>query len=174
MHKHLLLYPLVVLIYACTAIDAGSYISNESQIERVQSDAWSHIEYESYDYLASKLSAKAKNALWSPDRLKRELKLLPPGGQVVAKVSSVTIESANTKYWEFVVTDLDGKEMQRRTGSNSIANHNTGKYSTEWWNIAVVRLHSPVNVPFKFHVIDNISDKRSTYIVYPNTNSSAE
>ena len=84
-------------------------------------------------------------------------------------VFSNTIDSANTKWWEYIVLSLNGKEILRNRGSNSIPNFTTSRTSaTIWWNIDVVPLTNDNSQPFKVFVIDILSKKRSGFIVYPN------
>ena len=108
--------------------------------------------------------------MWSQNKLNSEIKLLPKGGLILIHVSGNTIDRANTKWWEYIVLSLNGKEILRNRGSNSIPNFTTSRRTsaTEWWNIDDLPLTNDNSQPFKVFVIDILGNKRSGFIVYPN------
>ncbi|MAC14060.1 MAG: hypothetical protein CL539_05190 [Alcanivorax sp.] len=92
---------------------------------------------------------------------------LPEGGQIIVHYQQLTIESANTKWLEYVVM-ADEKEIYRRQGSNDIASRPTN-YSGGigyWWNVVdIVNLNQPISFPFDFVVISNLATKRDTFTI---------
>ena len=107
--------------------------------------------------------------MWSQNKINYKIQSLPRGGNILIHVFSNTIDSANTKWWEYIVLSLNGKEILRKRGSNNIPDFTTSRTSaTKWWNIDVVPLTNDNSQPFKVFVIDILRKKRSGFIVYPN------
>ena len=106
--------------------------------------------------------------MWSEEKMKLETSRLPSGGYIIVHVSGPTIGSANTKYWEYVLHTMDGKEIYRQQGDDDIPEHTTSQYGTVWWNTDVVYLNDGIAGPFKVYILDKLSNKRSGFIVYPN------
>ena len=145
------------------------YSSNGSTIEVIETKARARIEYSSYKKLVNDTKKNAKLRLWTQNKINSEFQLLPKGGLIKIEVFSNTIDSANTKWWEYIVLSLNGKEILRKRGSNNIPNFTTSRTSaTKWWNIDVVPLTNDNSQPFKVFVIDILSNKRSGFVVYPN------
>ena len=144
--------------------------SHGSTIEVIENRAKARIEYKSYNKLVNDIKKKAKLRMWSQNKLNSEIKLLPKGGLILIHVSGNTIDRANTKWWEYIVLSLNGKEILRNRGSNSIPNFTTSRRTsaTEWWNIDDLPLTNDNSQPFKVFVIDILGNKRSGFIVYPN------
>ena len=145
------------------------YSSNGSTIEVIETKARARIEYSSYKKLVNETKKNAKLRMWTQNKINYEIQSLPKGGLIKVEVFSNTIDSANTKWWEYIVLSLNGKEILRKRGSNKIPNFTTSRTSaTIWWNIDVVPLTNDNSQPFKVFVIDILSKKRSGFIVYPN------
>ena len=144
--------------------------SHGSTIEVIENKTKARIEYKSYNKLVNDIKKKAKLRMWSQNKLNSEIKLLPKGGLILIHVSGNTIDRANTKWWEYIVLSLNGKEILRNRGSNSIPNFTTSRRTsaTEWWNIDDLPLTNDNSQPFKVFVIDILGNKRSGFIVYPN------
>ena len=143
--------------------------SHGSTIEVIENKAKARIEYKSYNKLVNDIKKKAKLRMWSQNKINYKIQSLPRGGNILIHVFSNTIDSANTKWWEYIVLSLNGKEILRKRGSNKIPNFTTSRTSaTIWWNIDVVPLTNDNSQPFKVFVIDILSNKRSGFIVYPN------
>ena len=144
--------------------------SHGSTIEVIENKTKARIEYKSYNKLVNDIKKKAKLRMWSQNKLNSEIKLLPKGGLILIHVSGNTIDRANTKWWEYIVLSLNGKEILRNRGSNSIPNFTTSRRTsaTEWWNIDDLPLTNVNSQPFKVFVIDILGNKRSGFIVYPN------
>ena len=144
-------------------------LSHGSTIEVIENKTKARIEYKSYNKLVNDIKKKAKLRMWSQNKLNSEIKLLPKGGLILIHVSGNTIDRANTKWWEYIVLSLNGKEILRKRGSNQIPNFTTSRTSaTTWWNIDDLPLTNDNSQPFKVFVIDILSNKRSGIIVYPN------
>ena len=145
------------------------FLSHGSTIEVIETKAKARIEYKSYKNLVNDIKKEAKLRMWSQNKINYEIQSLPKGGLILIHVSSNTIDSANTKWWEYIVLSLNGKEILRKRGSNNIPNFTTSRTSaTIWWNIDVVPLTNDNSQPFKVFVIDILSNKRSGLVVYPN------
>ena len=146
------------------------FLSHGSTIEVIETKAKARIEYKSYKNLVNDIKKEAKLRMWSQNKLNSEIKLLPKGGLILIHVSGNTIDRANTKWWEYIVLSLNGKEILRNRGSNSIPNFTTSRRTsaTEWWNIDDLPLTNDNSQPFKVFVIDILGNKRSGFIVYPN------
>ena len=145
------------------------FLSHGSTIEVIENKAKSRIEYISYKKLVNDIKKKAKLRMWSQNKINYKIQSLPRGGNILIHVFSNTIDSANTKWWEYIVLSLNGKEILRKRGSNNIPDFTTSRTSaTIWWNIDVVPLTNDNSQPFKVFVIDILSKKRSGFIVYPN------
>jgi hypothetical protein len=138
-----------------------------STVELIEKGAYATIEYKSHKQLLVELNSKAKNEMWSADKLNKKEHEVSPGGHVIVSVSGPTIGSANTKYWMYVVQTMDGQEILRKSGVDDIPDFTYSKYGTTWWNIDVISIDKPMNSPFKVFVIDSLSEKRSGFIVYP-------
>ena len=153
------------------------FLSHGSTIEVIENEAEARIEYKSYNKLADDIFKIAKLRMWSQNTINYEYQSLPKGGLIWIHVSGNTIDSANTKWWEYIVLSVNGKEFLRKRGSNSIPNITTSKRTstTEWWNIDALPLTSDNSLfpplhsqQFKVFVIDILRGKRSGFIVYPN------
>ena len=144
--------------------------SHGSTIEAIETKAKARIEYKSYKNLVNDIKKEAKLRMWSQNKINYKIQSLPRGGNILIHVFSNTIDSANTKWWEYIVLSLNGKEILRNHGSNSIPNFTTSRRTsaTEWWNIDDLPLTNDNSQPFKVFVIDILGNKRSGFIVYPN------
>ena len=145
-------------------------LSHGSTIEVIETKAKARIEYKSYKNLVNDIKKEAKLRMWSQNKINSKIQYLPRGGYILIHVFSNIIDSANTKWWEYIVLSLNGKEILRNRGSNSIPNFTTSRRTsaTEWWNIDDLPLTNDNSQPFKVFVIDILGNKRSGFIVYPN------
>ncbi len=162
---------MLILLSACatTMLFVGQkYSKYGSSVEVIENGARTRVEYESYDYMVNDLQEKAKVKMWTQDKIDNEITRLPKGGYILVHVSGITIDAANTKWWEYIVQTMDGKEILRKRGDNDIPEYSTSQYGTTWWNIDGFSLPVDVGDTFKVYVIDNLSNKRSGFIVYPN------
>ena len=144
-------------------------LSHGSTIEVIETKAKARIEYKSYKNLVNDIKKEAKLRMWSQNKINSKIQYLPRGGYILIHVFSNIIDSANTKWWEYIVLSLNGKEILRKRGSNQIPNFTTSRTSaTTWWNIDDLPLTNDNSQPFKVFVIDILGNKRSGFIVYPN------
>lgn len=160
----------VAFLFGCSSIMlVGSKHSKYgSTVEVLENGANAKIEYKSYEYMLSELNEEASVQMWSEDKMQLEKSKVPSGGYILVHVSGPTIGSANTKYWEYVIQSMDGKEIFRQEGDDDIPEHTTSQYGTVWWNIDGVYLRESLAGPFKVYVLDKLSNKRSGFIVFPN------
>jgi len=161
----------MLLISACatTMLFVGyKYSKYGSTVEVIENEASTRVEYQSYDYMVNDLKKRAKVKMWPQDKIDYEISHLPKGGQILVHVSGVTIGSANTMWWEYIVQTMQGNEIIRKKGANDIPEYTSSQYGTTWWNIDIIWLQNDIGGAFKVYVVDNLSNKRSGFIVYPN------
>ena len=145
------------------------YSSNGSTIEVIETKARARIEYSSYKKLVNDTKKNAKLRMWTQNKINSEFQLLPKGGLIKVEVFSNTIDSANTKWWEYIVLSLNGKVIMRKRGSDTLPNYTKSRiYNNVWSDTDVLPLTNEVGQQFKVFVIDIIGSKRSGFIVYPN------
>jgi len=142
-------------------------IKDGSTVEVAENSASAKVEYRSPRVLEASLREKAQNELWSTDRLKYELGSIPKGGYILIHISGPTIESANPKWWEYVIHNMQGEEILRQHGENDIPEHSTSQYGTTWWNIDGIPLSELMPSQFKIYVVDRLRQTRSAFIIYP-------
>lgn len=139
-----------------------------STIHIIEKQARCELTYKSRDFLIKELKGKAVVQLWSEGNLYDKISQLPQGGYLQIKVKGSTIGSANTKYWEYVVHSIEGEELMRKCGRDSIPNYTIWRYLTVWWNIDILPINWEPKGKFKVYIIDTLLNKRSEFIVYPN------
>ncbi len=145
------------------------YSSNGSTIEVIENKARARIEYSSYKKLVNDTKKNAKLRMWTQNKINSEFQLLPKGGLIKVEVFSNTIDSANTKWWEYIVLSLSGKVIMRKHGSDTLPNNTKSRiYNNVWSDTDVLPLTNDVGQQFKVFVIDIKGSKRSGFIVYPN------
>ena len=143
--------------------------SHGSTIEVIKNKAKSRIEYISYKKLVNDIKKKAKLRMWSQNKINYKIQSLPRGGNILIHVFSNTIDSANTKWWEYIVLSLNGKVIMRKRGSDTLPNYTKSRiYNNVWSDTDVLPLTNDVGQQFKVFVIDILRGKRSGFIVYPN------
>ncbi|MEI6853112.1 MAG: hypothetical protein WCL06_09725 [Bacteroidota bacterium] len=160
--KKIILLLVVCALYSCTTIQYGSTVKIESY------GATAKVWYKSYDFLVSDTKNKAENQMWSNERLQSELKNIPLGGYVLIKVMGPTLASANTKYWNYIVKDLNGNEITSKHGEDSVPDFTSSQYGTTWYDYDIVDINNTINEPFKVYVIDELLNKKSEYTITPN------
>ena len=156
----------LLLLISCTATYPLGYKIKAygSTAEFVENEANCKVEYQSHRYLMSDLDERADKQLWDEERKMKEQEIWPTGGIIVITVLGPNIESANTKYWSYVVQTMDGKEILRQQGEPDIAEVPISAY---WWNLDTVWINEPMTQPFKLYVIDELTNRRSGFIIYP-------
>ncbi len=170
MKTYLRLSALVFLLIGCTMFQfVGAQNKNsESKIEVIENGAWCDVKYKSYNMLIGELKKKSENELWTNKLFKEEKQYLPLGGQIRVTVKAYTVDAASGKYWEFVVQTLEGKEVLRKQGIESLPEYTLMEYGAVWWDINLIDLRKKILTPFKLFVIDKLMTRRSAYIIYPN------
>jgi hypothetical protein len=148
-----------LLITSCTVYKYGT------KVETNVLSASAKVAYKSYSYLVTETKDEAKTQMWTEGKLNSELSTIPLGGYVIITVSAATIGAANTEYWSYIIQDMAGNDIKRQHGVDDIPEPSSG---AGWWNIDIVYLDKPMEEPFKVFVIDELSNKRSEFTVYPN------
>ena len=148
------------------------YSSNGSTIEVIETKARARIEYSIYKKLVNDTNKNAKLRMWTQNKINSEFQLLPKGGLIKIEVFSNTINSANTKWWEYIVLSLNGKVIMRKRGSDTLPNDTKSRevsfegrlIGNVWWDTDVLPLTNDVGQQFKVFVIDIIGSKRSDQV----------
>lgn len=140
-----------------------------STVKVLENGASDFVEYKSYNSLLHDLKQKAQLNMWSRVKMKQEMNYLPKNGYIIISIAGSTIDSANTKYWTYIITK-NGKEIMRQNGSDSIPSFSTSEYGLAWYNTDIFPVPNRVNDKFKVYIINNSSEtaSRSAFIVYPN------
>ncbi|MFA5834358.1 MAG: hypothetical protein WDA22_12855 [Bacteroidota bacterium] len=159
----------LVIMLAFLISGCSSLKSSGADIEVSENNASCSIEYEGYEYLLIKLKEQANTEMWSPSEFETNKSELALGGQLIIHISGSDIDNVNTKYWEYIIQTLDGKEIYREKGSDDIPEYYVSRLGTTWWNIDIVDLRDKLNSPIKVFVIDKLRQKRSSFIIYPKT-----
>jgi hypothetical protein len=135
-----------------------------STVQKLEKEASAKlVKYQSLEDLITYAKKKARNEMWSEDRLNAHINLLPEGGWAVVEISGPTISSANTKWWEFVVKDKSGNETYRKKGRDEIPRHTTSRDGARWWNVEIVRFPEAIDGHVDLYVIDMLQTKRSSF-----------
>jgi hypothetical protein len=166
-----ILFSFFIIFQSCASglYTVGSkQVKHGSTVELIEYQAFATIEYKNYEYLYKKLQDDAKVQLWTSKKLESKTSILPKGGYIQVEVKGLTIDAANTEWWEYVVQTMEGEEIIRQSGEHSVPNYTTSEYLTTWWNIDIISLNDKIEKPFKVYVIDKLQNKRSGFIVYPN------
>lgn len=151
----------VLLFFSsCTVYKYGSKVTMDSKSTSAK------VEYKSYNYLINETKKKSTTEMWEEMRLQKELDRLPQGGYVFIHINASTIGAANTKYWSYIIKDINGKEITRKHGVDDIHEFTSTQYGTIWWNIDLVPITTKINGPFKVHVIDELTSKNIEFTVY--------
>ena len=171
--KLILLFSFYSLInlYSCSPglIYVGAKESKHgSTVEVIEKAATSRVEYKSYKVLYNELQSKATLQMWDKNRIETETNQLPSGGYIIVNITGITIDAANTEWWEYVIQTIDGQEIKREKGKRNTPQFTTSQYGTTWWNIDLVSLDDKVEEPFQVYVIDKLQNRRDAFKVYPN------
>lgn len=124
-----------------------------------------YIEYRSPEQLAERTKEIAQLQEWSDEKLKRELKRVPFGGELIINITRMVLDDANTRHFE-VFGEMNGMEIFSREGRASLANRLTSPGDV-WWNSLEVKIREKLTGPFKVYVTDKLHDYRYEYTVTP-------
>ena len=125
------------------------------------------IEYKDYDYIYRRELEKLNNRMASDSEKNKMMSNIPAGGYIVINIERLTIDTANTRWFEFVVTS-GGSEVYRKKGKSNIAN--TPISNGMWGNTAIVPLNSKVSSEITLYVIDTILGGRDEFKIGVPTN----
>ncbi len=117
------------------------------------------LRYEDNHSLVLKERTKAEAELVSDEILKSRVAALPQGGTLIADIDRSTIESANSKWFLVIVSDLKGKELVRRRGSDDIANE---PINGGWWNSVLVDIPMYFVDGINVRVVETLGDSAYT------------
>lgn len=125
-----------------------------------------HVEYQHPGVLEKDIKKRMANRMASEAELNQALSNVVSGGRFKVHIESLTIDGANTKWYEYVILK-DGKEVYREKGRDSIANTPTDYAGGIgfWWNIDLINVYEPIEPPFTFIVISNLTNERDTFVI---------
>lgn len=161
---------LLALLSACSNNPFLAAMGIDAQgpgVSKTKGSAWAYVTYKHPNTLHAEAIHRADNGAWSESRKKAELDRISKGGTLTIKIKGHTIESANTRWWEFVVYSPDGKEALRTSGSNNIPEYTTSEYGTTWWNYQIIDLPELYNGTFRLLVVDNLSTQHAEFTINP-------
>lgn len=169
-----LIFLLVLMpsITACVVTDAMLGVEASeghgyqiTHLERSQG-TFVRIEFRDRGFLEQELRAKTTNRMRGESEFTRESRFLPGGGKIFVFYQAPTIESANTRWLEYVILER-GKEIYRRSGTDRIPNvpisSSTGLRF--WRNSNVVLLDRPIEGEIEFVVINNLLVTRDVFVI---------
>ena len=143
-------------------------ISYGSLIEVIEAKANAKISYKSFKTLVSELIKEGKLRMWSEDKIASEIFNLPKGGLITIEISGYSIDSVNSKYWEYLLLSMEDKVLARMNGAGKTPEFTMITASVaKWWNIDSVELDRDLG-PFKVYVINLLSNSRSGFKIFPN------
>jgi hypothetical protein len=155
---------------ACVTMNTvgSKQITFGSTVEVLENQATARVEYKGYSVLLQELEKKSKVQMWDETKIEKEKTLLPQGGYVIVRISGYTIDSANTKWWEYIIQNREGKEILRQKGKSDVPKYNVSSSGTTWWNIDIIYLKEKPKNDFTIYLIDKLTNKRSAYKIYTN------
>jgi len=163
----LTVFSFIIFFSSCASV--GSKLTKYgSTVEISENQASASIKFKSHKVLYKELEENEKIQLWTKEKMESQVLLLPKGGYIIVEVRGLTIGSANTKWWEYIVQTMDGEEILRKQGEDEIPEFTSSQYGTTWWNLELLYLKDEITEPFKVFVIDKLNNKRSAFVVYPN------
>lgn len=97
----------------------GSILQKDEGYLRVH-----EVKYFTKDYMIPDLNKKAKNEMWSEDKLQSEINSIPEGGIVTTKLFTFSsMEDVNLKNWTMVFQTLEGQEIFRHQGDPKLGEY---------------------------------------------------
>ena len=120
----------------------------------------------SYEYRISDLENESFNRNWSKNKLNTKKENLSKEHYFTFKIKGGSIETVDTRLFEFVLVDLLNNTIKRYSPSPSVGNYTIDGRSTIWWNFSTFSVPSDLSPPYKIHVISNVTDiRRSTFLI---------
>ena len=123
------------------------------------------IEYESREVLMQEKLRELDNRLADEATRADELAAIPAGGYIFLHIRRITIASANTDMFQYVVTDGD-KVLYRADGEWRLPSTPVSRFDT-WKNIEVLRLKQPIQTGISVYVIDKLGGRDCFVISKP-------
>lgn len=151
-----------LMLSSCSTLTGMAYNEGNGFIIKQEGFSGVNIEYQHENYLRQE--QERLNDL----RMTNESINLARAGLILITSNQLTIGAANTKWLEYVLFDQDGNEIKRKRGTDKIANVpiGTSPYAT-WWNIDSFTVPYNVQAPFKFVVINHITNRKVTFTISP-------
>lgn len=124
---------------------------------------------------AIELEWKSPSELEAEEARQAEVELRPaeplpvPGGLLIVRVYRITIDAANTEYFNVVVQDNAGGEILRyqpRSDTPEVPSR-VGLMGAMWRNLFVVPLMEPLPDGARIHVVDSLLSARCTWTFTP-------
>jgi hypothetical protein len=106
------------------------------------------------EYLTNEENKRSQTELRDPN-----YEGLPSIGYVDIMVRGRTIDTGNPKYWYYILTDNNGKELFRENGRDVIPKPETSQYGTMWEAIDIIRVDdSATEFPLTLRIVNQIQN----------------
>lgn len=143
--------------------NSGFLVEHPQVNDRQMSEAW--IEYHSHEVLYADKVAEFENRMIEGAEKDSALAKIPAGGYILCHIYRVTIGSANTKWFEYVVK-MGGREVVRRMGDPQVPSV-PGLNSDLWSNLDIIELPEPIDSTATFYLIDGLGGRDTFTITKP-------
>jgi len=110
------------------------------------------------------LRDEASVQLWPAERLATALAKVAESGYILIDIEGPTIETANPRWFEAVITTEDGAELAREKGPDVIPMNLSAH---KWFSGFSVALKNKPMAPLKVFVIDTVMNERVVYRLTP-------
>lgn len=128
---------------------------NITKVEGQTKSGYTDIEYTLPKYLAGEINQLADDEMWDEKKKAAALafsKANQKGGKIKVSIGRSTMGAANTK-WFTIIIKKNGQEVLRRQLAEESA-----KPGPFWWNISIVSIGKPIELPFDVYIIDAVSE----------------
>lgn len=161
---------ILVFSYGCSSLGQLNETSAKYDIQQIDNPESNYmtgggkvkIEYEDNELMIANAKKSIANEMM-PDKSAKELLAgIPLGGHVVVRIFRPTVDTANTKWFTYVVTKND-KELGRMDGKPSVASvpSRFGFDGAFWSNLDIVDITESFNEKdvLKIYVIDKMGGR---------------
>lgn len=128
-----------------------------------------YISWKSKETYKEETIKRSKKELWSADSLQKELNFIDEkasGGILYIYVVRLTAVAANTDNFTLIVFSAEDKELFRKKFDSNVANFEIIGKETYWKNYGAMFIPVELKTPFKFIIIDGLSDLDKENYIY--------
>ena len=143
-----------------------SYVVKKISGKTKYSDSKTKVKYTSLYQELDEIKELARKEMWTKEKLAEMLskyKTSAAGGIMHLEIERITIDAANTKYFNVIVKDSNDTEVYREELESSVPN--VPSSSHEWINFTSVVLPKRIQTPFYFYLVDQIDEVTYKYEV---------